>query len=165
MIVVSDTSPINYLLLVGLIDLLPQLYGRVIIPEAVYSELSDPAAPEPIRVWIKQLPRWVEIHAVDRPDPTLSLGRGETEAITLALLLNADALLMDERKGRRVAMARGLTVSGTLNIIDAAASRGLIELAPAIDRLRQSGFRASADLVQGMLMRDAERKAQQKSEE
>lgn len=159
MIVVSDTSPINYLLLIGLIDLLPQLYGRVIIPQAVYAELQNPAAPQPVADWTANLPEWVEIHTAVNPDPTLSLGRGEQEAITLALLLKADVLLMDERKGRREAIAKGLAVCGTLSVVDAAAERGLIELTPALDRLWHTSFRVPAHVIQEMMRRDAERRS------
>lgn len=158
MIVVSDTSPINYLLLIGLVDLLPQLYGQVVIPHAVYNELRDPAAPEPVSNWVSSLPGWVEVHIVPNSDPALSLGAGEKEAIALALTLKAEMLLMDERKGRREALARGLAVSGTLNILDVAAERDLIDLPAMMGRLLQSGFRASAVLIREMLERHAERK-------
>jgi predicted nucleic acid-binding protein len=56
MIVVSDTSPICYLLLIGEIDILPQLYGQVIIPTTVYQELCDPKSPFLIRNWLQQIP-------------------------------------------------------------------------------------------------------------
>jgi predicted nucleic acid-binding protein len=157
MIVVSDTSPINYLLLIGLIEILPQLYGQVIIPDAVYAELRNPGAPEPVNKWVSNLPDWVEVHTAANPDPTLQLGAGEREAITLALALKADALLMDERKGRREALARGLAVAGTLNILEAAGERGQIDLPEAISRLQQTSFRASPGLIREVLKRDAER--------
>jgi predicted nucleic acid-binding protein len=56
MIVVADTSPINYLLLTRKIEVLPQLFGRVIVPEAVFRELSDSLAPQPVRNWVARLP-------------------------------------------------------------------------------------------------------------
>jgi len=123
----------------------------------VYFELRNPGAPQLVSDWISNLPDWVEIHTVTNPDLTLALGQGEQEAITLALQMEADVLLMDERKGRREALARGLTVSGTLNVLDIAAERGLIELASVLERLSQTSFRASSTLVQEMLKRDSER--------
>jgi predicted nucleic acid-binding protein len=158
MIIVSDTSPINYLLLIGLVDLLPQLYGEVIIPAAVYAELQHPGAPQVVKEWIANQPDWVEVRLVPSPDPTLELGEGEKEAITLALTLKADALLIDERKGRREAVARGLAVSGTLNILETAAERGLIDLPQAFSLLLNTSFRASVSILQEMLRRDAGRK-------
>ena len=108
--------------------------------------------------WILNLPDWVDIRTVSVPDPSLELGVGEQEAITLALTLKADALLMDERKGRREALARGLTVSGTLSVLAEAAERGLIDLPPALAALLGTNFRASTEIVRVMLRRDADRK-------
>ncbi len=85
MIVISDTSPINYLLQISLIGLLPELFGRVLIPNAVYAELQHPAAPQVVSDWILKLPDWVDIRTVSVPDPSLELGAGEQEAIALAL--------------------------------------------------------------------------------
>lgn len=158
MIVISDTSPINYLLQIGLIDLLPQLFETVIIPQAVYAELRHPGAPQVVSDWTLNLPGWIEVRVVPVPDPSLQLGAGEQEAITLALRLKADALLLDERKGRREAVARGLTVSGTLNVLDEAAERGLIDLPQAFGALLQTSFRASTAIIQAILQRDANRK-------
>jgi predicted nucleic acid-binding protein len=61
MTVVSDTSPLCYLLLIDLIDLLPELYGRVVIPEAVRDELAAPEAPTIVQNWIAQPPDWLEV--------------------------------------------------------------------------------------------------------
>lgn len=156
MIIVSDTSPINYLLLIGEINLLRELFQRVIIPEAVFAELNHPLAPAPVRTWLSENPSWVEIHAVPDPETISSLGAGEQQAITLAHRLGADLLLIDERKGRSEAMARGLMAAGTLNVLETAAQRGLIELTPTLTRLMQTNFRVSPVLIKAMLARDAE---------
>ena len=66
MIVVSDTSPINYLILIGQIDLLPQLFRQIVIPQEVYSELSDTAAPNLVRTWIETPPGWLKIQLVNQ---------------------------------------------------------------------------------------------------
>jgi predicted nucleic acid-binding protein len=71
-------------------------------------------------------------------------------------MLRADALLMDERKGRREAIARGLTVTGTLNILETAAGQGLIDLPQAIKRLQRTSFRASPELIREILKRVGE---------
>jgi predicted nucleic acid-binding protein len=86
MIVVADTSPINYLLLIGHIDILPHFYGRILVPPAVWQELEDTSAPDVLRNWLKSAPEWLELSALTgEPDPSLSfLDRGEQEAIALA---------------------------------------------------------------------------------
>jgi predicted nucleic acid-binding protein len=85
MIVVADTTPLNYLILIEQIQLLPQLYGQVLAPPAVFAELSDPRSPELVRHWIAQTPDWLQICS---PQSILSdfpdvLGSGEREAIAL----------------------------------------------------------------------------------
>ena len=164
MIVVSDTTPLNYLILIGQAHLLHELYGRVALPRAVYRELQRENTPEDVRVWVTTHPEWLEVHPVGEPDSTLSLGLGEREAITLARQLRADLILLDDRKARRVAREHGLTVTGTLAVLATAAERGLVELPAAISRLRQTTFRAPADLIQLLLDQDRERKGQARSD-
>jgi predicted nucleic acid-binding protein len=61
MVVVADTSPINYLVLIEQIDLLTRLYARILIPPAVLEELKHPLAPKPVRAWACDTPKWLEI--------------------------------------------------------------------------------------------------------
>lgn len=157
MIVVSDTSPLNYLILIGQAWLLEELYERVMIPQAVWAELQNTAAPVPVQEWVANLPAWVEVHEVPDPDLTLELDPGEQEAITLAQRLMADVILLDERSGREAAKARGLAVTGTLGVLEAAAEQGLIDLAAALVRLRQTSFRAPAILLEEILERHVRR--------
>lgn len=154
MIVVSDTSPINYLLLIEEIGLLHKLFQQVLIPEAVFSELNDQRAPEQVRNWLKNIPNWVEIHPVPDPETITSLGPGEQQAITLAHRVGADLLLIDEQRGRREALARGLIVAGTLNVLETAAQYRLIDLASSLDRLMETSFRVSPSLLKAMLERN-----------
>jgi predicted nucleic acid-binding protein len=111
--VVSDTSPLNYLILIEQINLLPQLYTRVLIPRSILEELNAPETPDLVRTWGAGLPYWLEVSRdVAAPDPDLSLlHAGERDAISLALHVNADALIIDERRGRQEAEKRGLRVS------------------------------------------------------
>jgi len=101
MIVVADTSPINYLLLIKEIDILPKMYGKVVIPRAVHEELLRVVAPEIVRAWIGEAPTWLEIRTpVGAPDPSLTkLDPGERDAIMLAIELRADQLIVDDREG------------------------------------------------------------------
>jgi predicted nucleic acid-binding protein len=161
-IVIADTSPLNYLVLIGEVELLRRLYGRVVIPEAVLRELQNPEAPPAVAHWIAQPPAWLEIDGSTAPsDPGLRwLGEGEREAITLAMQHRQDALLlMDEGSGRREAARRNLRITGTLGVLNDAASRGWVNLPSAFQRLRQTTFRASPSLLQSFLDRDAERKS------
>ena len=158
MIIVADTSPLNYLVLIGEIDLLPDLFGQVIIPHAVLAELHALGTPEVVREWADSAPSWLEVHTASFIDPGIKLGPGEVEAICLASELQADQLLVDDRKARIIALARGLVVAGTLNILEAAALREMVDLPNAIKRLQLTNFRAPADLVRLLLDRDNERK-------
>ncbi len=152
MIVVSDTSPINYLLLIDQIDLLPYLFEKIIIPEVVRDEMLDPDAPSVLQQWIANPPPWLMIQAVPVIDATLSsLDLGEQAAITLAQTLSADLLIIDERLGRQIARERGISIIGTLGILDDAASQGLVDLSDAIARLQKTNFRISRRIIQALL--------------
>lgn len=142
-VVVADTGPILYLHLIGEIGLLPSLFAEIHLPAAVYEELCHPAAPQAVRIWALAKPGWLSIAtASGLPDPdTASLDDGERAAIALAELIDADLVLMDERKGVRISLQKGFEVTGTLGILDLAARRGLIDLAVSFDRLKSTNFR------------------------
>ena len=110
MIVVSDTSPLNYLVLIDLQHILPELFERILIPAAVRDELQSAGeAPEAIERFMAAAPAWLETRQVSEVDPKLQhLDRGEREAITLAASLSVGSVLIDERKGRLAARERGL---------------------------------------------------------
>jgi len=164
MIVVSDTTPLNYLVLVSKQDILPLLFGRVIVPEAVMRELQVAAAPPEVRQWLSSRPAWLETkQAATTPDTTLShLDEGEREAIQLAKELEADLLMIDERAGRDEALRRGLPVIGTLAVLEAAAERGLLDFGLVLAELKANKFFLSPALERDFLERDARRKASRK---
>lgn len=118
-LVVADTSPLFYLLSIHHIDLLPQLFEAVLIPDAVHRELSHPAAPDLVKEWATHLPTWINVIEVEPLDDASlrGLGAGERGAITLALAIHADLILMDERKGTLAAIDKGFEVTGTLGIL------------------------------------------------
>jgi predicted nucleic acid-binding protein len=150
MIVVADTSPLNYLILIEQIDLLPALYCEVLIPPAVQDEMLDPDAPPPVRAWISDPPPWLEIRTPSRLPLALSLqlDDGERQAITLVHAGGVGSLLLiDELLGRQEATRLGLTVIGTLGIIKEAHDRGLVDLHTAIERLKATNFKASDALL------------------
>jgi predicted nucleic acid-binding protein len=151
MIVVSDTPPINYLILIELQDLLPKLFDRILVPEAVHRELQSAAAPDPIKRFLAEAPDWLEVRPSPEIDPALrQLDSGEREAIALALSSGANSVLLDERKGRQAARERGLLVSGTLGVIRLAADQGLITVTDALDRLEKTNFRVTPRLLNSL---------------
>jgi len=155
MIAVADASPLCYLVLIGEVDLLPQLFRRVIVPQAVINELLHDGAPEPVRSWASRLPGWIEVEAT--PDVVLpgmeKLQAGERAAIYLGEQVRADLILIDERAARLVAAKRGCSVTGILGILLQAATGGHVDLARAIDRLRRTNFRCSPALFKATLER------------
>jgi len=166
MIVVADTSPLNYLVLLEQAGLLRALYGRVIVPEAVVRELQAQGSPERVRQWIAARPDWLEVRSSVVPeDPALAmLDPGEREAIALAENLRADAIILDERNGRREAERRGLRVIGTIRVLDDAAIAGLVDLPGLLNRLQTLGFYLDPALRDFLLARHAERERRKTGE-
>ncbi|MGD9720906.1 MAG: hypothetical protein AB7O59_23430 [Pirellulales bacterium] len=162
--VLSDTSPLNYLILIGHADILGALFGRLIVPAAVCAELQHPRSPAMVRNWIAQAPSWLLVQTPVKLLAGLSLGRGETELISLAVELGADLLLIDDRLGRRAAKQHGLMVAGTISVLDAAAERNLINLGSAFAQLRNTNFHVSDSILARALLADSERRKQHGSE-
>ena len=80
-VVIADSSPLNYLTLIGSVDVLSRLYGTVIVPQQVIAELIDPAAPDEVRRWVSRLPHWVDVRvAVVKDDDMTHLDPGERAA-------------------------------------------------------------------------------------
>lgn len=161
MLVVADTTPLNYLVLIEHITILASLYERVVIPSAVAVELRHPKAPAVVRAWIAHSPPWCTIQqAQGQPDlALLQLGVGERDALLLAQELRADVFLTDDLEGREEAIHRGIAVTGTLGILSRAALRGLIDLSTAIGRLQATTFYAPPEIIAAMLDQEAARKA------
>lgn len=155
MIVISDTSPVLNLSLIGRLDLLVSLYEQVLIPPAVYQELMRSDAGPPLIdrascAWlvvepVRDTSRVAQLRA--------ELDLGEAEAIALALEKRADLVLVDERLGRRAARALGLRVTGLLGVLAEAKRAGLIErVKPVIEDLQErAGFWIGAELVSQVL--------------
>jgi predicted nucleic acid-binding protein len=158
-IVVSDTSPLNYLILIDSVDVLPNLFQEVHVPAKIVEELQRSRAPISVRAWAATPPPWLRV-----TDPTtnleasIRLDPGEAQAIALANELGADLVLIDERKGRRVAKALGLKAIGTLTVLEMAAEFGLIELSAALGALRRTTFHISDEHINAALARDAARR-------
>ncbi len=156
MIIVSDTSPINNLAAIDQLHLLHQLYGTVLIPEAVYRELTDPNFPVAGATEVQTFD-WIQTRTIC--DRTLvealnnELDIGEAEAIALAVEIQADQVLIDERRGRLVASRLNLRYTGILGILVEAKSQGLIaEVKPLLDALiKDAGFWIAEPLYNSVL--------------
>ena len=144
MIVVSDTSPILNLAAVNKLHLLRDLYADVVIPPAVEQEL--------VRNGIDLEPSWVRVVVAEDQNEVATLREqldpGEAEAIVVAGELNAGLLLVDEKRGRRIAIDRGLEVTGLLGVLAEAKARGLIlRCRPILEEMiRVAGFWIGDDL-------------------
>ena len=113
-----------------------------------------------VQNWMKQPPNWLEVSATSENvnDPALgALDSGEREAIVLGLLLKADLILIDDRKGAAVAMNKGFAVTGTLGVLDLAAGRGLLDLAAALELLKRTNFRYPPELFDVLLKKHENR--------
>ena len=149
--VVSDTSPIHYLVLIGEDPLLRALFGAVHVPGEVIRELAHSRSPGSVREWAANLPPWIEVadQASSLADP--KLGPGESAAIAMGLERSVNLLLIDERYGTRVARDLGLTTVGTIGILVAPAGKGLVSLRTSFDALRATTFRGPDGLMDELL--------------
>ena len=132
------------------IGLLPRLFQQIILPQAVLDELKAEDGLPIVRQWAQRLPDWVQVQSPTAPlELSLpNLHKGEMEAIALAEQLEAPLLLIDDRVGMRVALERGLTVTGTLGVLVEAAQAGLVSIDEVVKNLQETNFRASPGLYQ-----------------
>lgn len=161
MIVVSDTTPLKYLILIQRIEILRSLYNEVVVPPAAVNEMLAPGTPAQVIEWTRNEPAWV---IVTQPALTTSeigadIEEAEAEAILLAEQLNADLILLDDRRAREVAEDRGLRVVGTLGILIDAARRNMIDIHSTIADLRNTKFRISQQLLESALEKSSDLEA------
>jgi uncharacterized protein len=154
--IVSNTSPITNLAAIAHLDLLHYLYGKIVIPQAVYAELTEVGYPVPGSTEV-QNSDWIEVRQIsDRAQVEQFrqvVDAGESEAIALALELSAERLLIDEATGRAIAQSLGLRITGILGVLLIAKQRKLIPIVkPLLDELiQQAGFRVSPGLYDAVL--------------
>ncbi len=159
MIVVSDTTPLISLLKIDRIGLLEKLFGQVLIPQAVFDELTSD---ERFKFEADQIRRkqFIKVKAVKNPESASILKRatgldqGESEAIILTDEQNADILLMDEAKGRKVSFQMGLKIMGTIGILMAAYEENELtadEVRECVEGLQRTGRHISQKHSQMLL--------------
>lgn len=154
---VADTGPLHYLVLIGEIGTIAALFDEVLIPPEVRDELDRPQTPAPVRAWIAAPPPWLRVQTspLAGSDPGLArLHPGERAAITLAIAVGADAVLVDDRAGVAATRARGLEAIGTLGLLQRAARRGLIDLPSVVARLVATNFHIRQELIDTLLAED-----------
>lgn len=160
MIVIADTSPLHYLILVQAVDVLPRLFQSVLIPQEVCSELQHRNAPAEVQRWISAPPRWLEVRSIEAAATTAipDLDAGEEAAIRLAEQLGRAAfLLMDDAKGRREAARRGIPSTGTLGVLQAGSKNGYLLLRDLLPRLLETNFYIAPSLVQSLIHEERSR--------
>lgn len=156
MIVVADAGPLIHLSQVRLLDLLPTLYGKVVVPDLVFSEVVREGDTLPGSADLRAA-GWIERAAHDPRVPLFQLLRaqldsGEAAALSVAVERQATLVLSDDRPARSAAEQLGLSVKGTLGLLVEAKRRGLIrEVAPVVTELRSRGLWLSARLVERIL--------------
>jgi predicted nucleic acid-binding protein len=151
--IIADTSPLNYLILIDAVEILPKMFQEVIIPLAVEQELLAPGAAKKVQEWAGNPPSWLEIRAVETIDETIRLGRGEIEAISLGVKLPATAVLLDDRAARHAAKIRNIKTIGTLGLLKLADEHKLIDFRNAVQRLQSTNFRISKTVIEELLNR------------
>jgi predicted nucleic acid-binding protein len=145
-LVIADASPLIGLDRAGHLRLLPGVFADLAAPPAVIAEFGR--RPD----WLREVP-------VERPSEVdllraLTFGAGESEALAVALHTPGSTVLLDERRARRFATTRGISVIGTAGVLLRAKQRELIPaVRPALDDLLRTGFRFSDALYQGVLAR------------
>ena len=159
MTIISDTTPIISLIKINRLDLLEKLFEEVLIPEAVYRELTTNALFENEAKIVKTSSFLKPSSVQNRKSLQLlqavsGLDDGESEAIILADELKSDVLIMDERKGRKVAEKLGIKITGTVGVLLQSYSENMIssdEIKTYLDQLKNSNIRLSESLIQKTL--------------
>src|SRR5688572_24062141 len=152
MIVVSDTTPLNYLVLINAADVLPKLFDQVYAPSAVLRELVHAKAPAAVRQWAGAPPTWLTVaDPVARLPSTARLDDAEADAISLAKERGISDVLIDEYLGRKVAESEGLFALPTLAVLERAAQRHLLDLAATVEALRRTSYRFRPERIEAAL--------------
>jgi predicted nucleic acid-binding protein len=154
-VVLCDTSPLRYLILIGQSHLFEQLYGRILIPAKVAEELQAERTPDAVRLWMQTPPLWLEIRepadTTGAAHVSTALHAGERHLLLGALTWKPDLIVMDDRAGVVEAQRLGFTVTGTLGVLARGAELGLVDLKLALRELQGTNFRVHPKLLAAML--------------
>ena len=154
LVVVAVASPLVGLVRIGHVDILSALYGAVVIPPRVAMELAHSRRPPEVRAFMASPPLWLSVRAPSRLEAIDDLDAGELEAISLAKELVADLLLIEEAKGREVAIALRIPTARTAAVLFDAANTGVLpDLKSAFDKLRATNFGVPGSVLDELLAR------------
>lgn len=153
--VVSDSPPLIHLARIGRLDLVPGIFERVVIPDAVWNEVTQTSRTSPGAREVAEA-KWIERATADpvrvRPLRLLLLGWGEAEAIAVALAQSNLALLTDDKRARQTAKQFSIPIFGTLGVLGQAKRRGLISaVRPLTARLQATDWRISEGVLEDFL--------------
>ncbi|GAA6168252.1 DUF3368 domain-containing protein [Sessilibacter corallicola] len=151
-IVVSDTTAITHLAKIGELDILQKLYMEILIPEAVYTELTQVKKTQPGALLVLNS-KWIKVVKIKNRAVVTKLSKhldlGESEAIALSIELQSDVLIMDEVAGRNIAKKLGRNIIGMVGILLEAKKKGyIVSVRPYLDKLRATGFRLGEEIYQ-----------------
>jgi predicted nucleic acid-binding protein len=163
MLIISDTSPMRYLVEIEVIDVLPRLYGHILTTPNVMDELRLDKFPTVVSQWASRPPNWLVVESPAQIRFLDILDAGEASALSLALQRAADFLLVDERKATRVARDNGMRTAGTLAVLHDAGIASLIDFHASLDRLtKKTQFHHTPALI-AQVIANFEREFSQRS--
>ena len=152
MIAVADSSSLIALSICNRLDLLDIFFDKVVVPQAVYNELTSNNKPESEKLRNYLSNKILKENIGEYLLNDICLGRGELEAIALCKAINADFLIIDDRLARKAASANNIKITGSLGILLSAKKKGYINtIKPCIENLKQSNIRISDGLIQKVL--------------
>ena len=152
--IIVNTSPLQYLHQAGQLDLLPKLFGQVIVPDSVLAELAAGrqrgiSLPQP------EMLNWIKVQSAIRPINSLAswdLGAGELAVLALAMELPGSWVILDDKLARQAAIHLNLSLLGTAGILLRAKRAGYLPtIRPVLDRFNSSGFRLTPETMRSIL--------------
>ena len=160
MIVVCDSTVLIGLARIGRLELLQQVFGQILIPRTVFREVAGKGLNRPGAKFIKEA-NWIKVTEIkDRSQVAFLLGsldEGEAEVLALAKESNADLILVDEEKARKIALIAGFEVMGLLGLFLLAKSTGILQrVGPLVEELKGKNFRISDRVISETLKRAGE---------
>lgn len=156
--VIINSTPVIGLANIGRLDVLRQMYGTIIIPQAVFDEIKSPS----VQRQVNANRDWIRVEQINDASQKqmyrAKLHAGEVEVMILAQEKKADLVILDDNAAKKTAKFLGLRVIGTLGILVLAKKRGYIkEVSPVLDALKRDGFFVSDDLCD-LVLRQADEK-------
>lgn len=158
MLVVADTSPLIVLCNIEQIDILPALFQRVVVPPQVLDELRQTNRTKAVLDFMTRPPAWLNVRSPSAIETIPAPDAGELAAISLAMEVRAELLLIDETRGRKAARDRRIRITGTIGVLELAADERLVNLRDAFARIKKTDFWISHDLLDERLRRHEERR-------